>query len=247
MARSRLMTIAPPQEMGRHDGLAYALFRPPGPTTGGVVILHGAGSCKESHFDFARAVRAQGIAAVAFDQRGHGDSSGRLDGRALSDVATMSALLGPGPVALRGSSMGGFLALAAARDVRPRAVVAICPAEAGQLRRALRRGELDCAADEPALTRVLEAHEATDAVATLDTALLLMHAEGDERVPAEHSRRLMAAARTPEKRLVIVPGGHHRSVQHDPELQAYSVRFIARALAGKPPLGRAPEGPGALA
>jgi len=241
------MTRAPPEEMGRHDGLAYALFRPRGPTTGGVVILHGAGSCKESHFDFARAVRAQGIAAVAFDQRGHGDSPGRLDGRALTDVAAMSALLGPGPVALRGSSLGGLLALAAARELRPRAVVAICPAEADQLRRALRRGEHGFAADEPALTRLLEAHGAIEAVGVLDGALLLMHAEGDERVPVEHSRRLMAAARTPEKRLVIVPGGHHRSVQHDSELQAFSVRFLARALAGQPPLGRAPEGPGALA
>lgn len=241
------MTLAPPQETGQRDGLAYAVFRPSAPTSGGVVILHGAGSAKESHYDFARAARAQGIAAVAFDQRGHGDSPGQLDGRALTDVAAMSALLAPGPIALRGSSMGGYLALAAAREVRPRAVVAICPAESDHLRRALRRGELGFAADEPALTRLLEAHSAMDAVAVLDAALLLMHAEGDERVPVEHSRRLMAAARTPEKRLVTLPGGHHRSVQHDPELQAFSLRFLARALAGQPPLGRAPEGPPDLA
>ncbi len=241
------MTLAPPQEIGHRDGLAYAVFRPPGPTSGGVVILHGAGSAKESHYDFARAARAQGIAAVAFDQRGHGDSPGQLDGRALTDVATMSALLAPGPIALRGSSMGGYLALAAARDLRPRAVVAICPAESDQLRRALRRDELGFMADEPALTRLLEAHSAMEAVSVLDSALLLMHAEGDERVPVEHSRRLMAAARTPEKRLITLPGGHHRSVQHDPELQAYSVRFLVRALAGQPPLGRLPEGPRGLA
>jgi hypothetical protein len=29
-----------------------------------------------------------------------------------------------------------------------------------------------------------------------------------------------------------VPGGHHRSVQHDRELQAVSLRFIERVLAG---------------
>jgi hypothetical protein len=28
----------------------------------------------------------------------------------------------------------------------------------------------------------------------------------------------------------VMPGGHHRSIQHDPELQALSIRFIARAL-----------------
>jgi alpha-beta hydrolase superfamily lysophospholipase len=113
----------PPQELGRRDGLAYALFLPPGEPLGGVVIVHGASSCKESHFDFARALRGNGIAAVCFDQRGHGDSEGALDARALGDVATMASLLPPGPVALRGSSMGGYVALAAAGRVGARAVM----------------------------------------------------------------------------------------------------------------------------
>jgi len=30
-----------------------------------------------------------------------------------------------------------------------------------------------------------------------------------------------------------VPGGHHRSVQHDPDLQAVSLRFIERAFSGR--------------
>jgi uncharacterized protein len=34
----------------------------------------------------------------------------------------------------------------------------------------------------------------------------------------------------PESRLIAVPGGHHRSIQHDDELQAVSVGFIERAL-----------------
>ena len=40
-----------------HDGLAYALFLPEGEPDVGVVVLHGAGSSKESHFDFARGCR----------------------------------------------------------------------------------------------------------------------------------------------------------------------------------------------
>ena len=56
-----------------------------------------------------------------------------------------------------------------------------------------------------------------------------MHAAGDETVPVEVSRALHAAA--PGSRYVEVPGGHHRSVQHDPELQAYALRWVDRALA----------------
>ena len=43
-----------------------------------------------------------------------------------------------------------------------------------------------------------------------------MHAKGDEQVPYTVSEELYAAAGEP-KRLLIVPGGHHRSLQHDME------------------------------
>src|SRR5207342_1277325 len=121
-------TPDPPAEAGMRDGLAYTLWLPDEDPAGGVVILHGAGSCKENHQDFARAARSAGLAAVVFDQRGHGASGGALDHRALGDVATMASLLPPGPVALRGSSMGGWMALCAAAGVDAAAVIAICPA-----------------------------------------------------------------------------------------------------------------------
>jgi fermentation-respiration switch protein FrsA (DUF1100 family) len=60
--------------------------------------------------------------------------------------------------------------------------------------------------------------------------VLLLHAEGDEQVPVEHSRELARLTRSPGSRLIAVPGGHHRSVQHDADLQAVSVRFIERCL-----------------
>ena len=60
--------------------------------------------------------------------------------------------------------------------------------------------------------------------------MLLLHAEGDEQVPVEHSRELAELTRSPRSRLIAVPGGHHRSVQHDPDLQAVSLRFLVRAV-----------------
>jgi hypothetical protein len=44
------------------------------------------------------------------------------------------------------------------------------------------------------------------------------------------SEELHAAAHEP-KRLVVFPGGHHRSLQHDLEVQSLSRRFIERAAA----------------
>jgi alpha-beta hydrolase superfamily lysophospholipase len=238
MARLRTVTPVLPARIARHDGLAYALWIPEKrPVRAGVVILHGAGSSKESHYDYARALLPAGFAAVAFDQRGHGESDDRLDGRALADVAGIARVLREAcedpalPLVLRGSSMGGFMALAAARAIGASAVVAICPAPAAGLRRGLRSPDRRFEADVEALDALLAEYDLYASVDELEIPVLLLHAEGDEIVPVEHSRELAAHLRNPASRLIAVPGGHHRSAQHDGELQAISIRFIERALA----------------
>jgi uncharacterized protein len=223
-----------PPELGTVDGLAYALFLPEGDPAAGVVVLHGAGSAKESHFDFARGCRAEGMVALAFDARGHGRSAGVFGPGAIEDVLTMAELVrAHAPrVALRGSSMGGFQAIhAAARDPSFCAVVAICPAPERSLLRMLLSGEplrFDC--DAPATEKWLESLDLFDAVGRIgpDTGLLLLHAMGDEQIPYTVSEELYAAAHEP-KRLLVLPGGHHRSLQHDLEVQAMSRRFIRKA------------------
>jgi hypothetical protein len=226
-----------PPRLGVHDGLAYALFEPAGEPTAGVVVLHGAGSAKENHFDFGRAARAHGFSALVFDQRGHGRSGGAFGPSAIEDAVTMCELLAESApaVALRGSSMGGFVAIhAAAGWGHAVAVVAICPAPEDLLLRGLRSGRLvEFEVDRGAIEPWLEALDLYEAVGRLGprAALLLMHAEGDEQIPYTVSQELHAAASEP-KRLLLLPGGHHRSLQHDAELQGESLRFIARAASG---------------
>jgi alpha-beta hydrolase superfamily lysophospholipase len=241
-----------PAQSGRHDGLAYSLWLPTGERPGsrvkgpvprprgGVVVLHGARSCKESHYDYARVLMAAGLAALTFDQRGHGESDGPMDGRALEDVRSMTGLLRDAcpaglPIALRGSSMGGYLAILAAPVVGARAVIAICPASAEGLRRGLADGALRFDADVRQLDSFLGRHDLYEAVGSLAIPLLLLHAEGDEQVPVEHSRELAERTSVPGSRLIAVPGGHHRSVQHDPELRAVSLRWIGGLLGAQAP------------
>jgi alpha-beta hydrolase superfamily lysophospholipase len=233
--RKPLPTPEPPQ-LGERGGLAYALFLPEGPPSAGIVICHGAGSAKESHFDFGRAARGAGMTAVAFDARGHGRSDGEFGPSAFADALEMVDLIREQTphVALRGSSMGGFVALHAAAAARPpvAAVVAICPAPEDLLLRGVRSGRLtDFRMDRDQLEPWLETLDIQRAVASLagKTAVLFMHARGDEQVPYTISEELFDAAGDP-RRLLIVPGGHHRSLQHDGELQAESLRFIARAV-----------------
>jgi len=227
-------------ETGERDGISYALFTPVPEPEAGVLILHGAGSAKESHYDFARVCVAYGFSALSYDARGHGRSDGAFGPGAIDDALAMLGLLrerGAPQVALRGSSMGGFSAiLAAAKDGAAAAVAAICPAPEELLLRGLRSGRIDgFRADAEALRPWLE-NEASlrDAAASLapQTALFLLHAEGDEQVPYAVSQELYEAAGHPKK-LLLMPGGHHRSLQHDAEIQGETVKFIGRAVRGE--------------
>ena len=225
-----------PPELGERDGLSYALFLPKSEPAGGVVILHGAGSSKESHFDFARLCREYDMAAVAYDARGHGRSTGEWGPTAFGDALAMCDLLREHTprVALRGSSMGGFTAIhAAALDPAVAAVVAICPAPADLLVRGVRSGRITDFALDAFAEEWLAGLDTAEAVASLgeDTALLLLHAKGDEQVPWTVSEELNAVAHEP-KRLLVFPGGHHRSLQHDLEVQNVAARFIQSSLRG---------------
>jgi alpha-beta hydrolase superfamily lysophospholipase len=234
----RTVTPIRPAELGVESGLAYSLWLPESehPPRGGIVILHGASSCKESHHDFARAACASGFAAVALDLRGHGASDGALDGGVLDDISAVAHLLRERtgnakiPVALRGSSMGGYLAIVGAPAAGASAIIAICPASAEGLSRGLRAGRFTFSADVAGLERFLSSHDLDGIIEALPVPVLLLHAEGDEQVPVEHSRELAQRARHPDSRLITVPGGHHRSVQHDPELQAASLRWLDRVV-----------------
>jgi uncharacterized protein len=109
--------------------------------------------------------------------------------------------------------------------------VAICPAPEDLLLRGVRAGRFDARMDIAQVEPWLETLDIRKAVASLAgrTAVMFMHAQGDESVPYTVSEELYVVAGEP-KRLLIVPGGHHRSLQHDGEMQAETIRFIEKSL-----------------
>jgi uncharacterized protein len=238
-------TISPPSRTGVHVGRPYMLWLPDSPPPWpGMVIVHGAGSRKENHGDFGRACAAAGWAGLAFDQRGHGASEDGMSPAAVADVARMAAFLAgldgvdPDRVCVRGSSMGGLMAIEAAASCEWIAgAIAICPASADHLRRGLRAAALgvriDPGADGP-LDAWLADCDLRRAVELMGAKpLLLIHARGDDQIPVTWSEELYARAGEPRK-LIMLPGGHHRSAQHDPELHGVALRWLERELGGAP-------------
>jgi alpha-beta hydrolase superfamily lysophospholipase len=235
-------TVAQPTELGVHEGRPYMLWLPESaPSWPGMVILHGAGSRKENHGEFGRACAASGWAAISFDQRGHGESRDGMTPAALADVGRIARFLAdiegvdPGRVCVRGSSMGGFMAIqAAATSDAIAGAIAICPAGSDHLLRGLQSGDLEMRvepADFPALEAWLAEHDLRQAVELMGSKpLLLIHAQGDDQIPADHSEELFRHAVEPRK-LILLPGGHHRSAQHDAELHGLALRWLERNLA----------------
>jgi fermentation-respiration switch protein FrsA (DUF1100 family) len=156
---------------------------------------------------------------------------------ALGDVAKMARFLAShdrvdaSRICVRGSSMGGFWAIhAAATSSAIAGAITICPAGEEHLRRMLAAGTLDFRASESSrssLTAWLGEHDLREAVELMGAKpLIIFHAAGDERIPSDFSEEL--AARKPKpKKLIILPGGHHRSVQHDPEMQSIALGWLA--------------------
>src|SRR3954451_8102515 len=88
----------PPSESGAPEGIAYHLWLPPGGGPAPAVIgLHGAGSRKENHADYARAALAHGFAALTFDNRGHGQTEGALGPGVIADLQRLPPVRGGGP------------------------------------------------------------------------------------------------------------------------------------------------------
>lgn len=223
---------------GEQDGLAWELWLPGGePPWPGVVVIHGAGSNKERHADFSRLAAASGWAALAYDQRGHGASAGDWSPQAIHDAAAMARRLAETPgvdaarLCARGSSLGGFVAIhAAAVTPALRGVIGICPAGEQMLIRGLRAGRLEMRCDRRSSEAWLAEHDLRDAVSLLGPKpLILLQAEGDERVPADWTRELHDRASEP-KRLIVVPGGHHGSVQHDAEVNGVALAWMAKRI-----------------
>ncbi len=225
------------------DGLRLAalLYLPRETPAGALLVCHGAGSRKENHAIMGEQAAAAGLAALVPDLRGHGESEGVMDADGWHDVVAAGERLlaesGAPWLAGRGSSMGGFLLLLAARE-RPalfRSLVLLCPADPGSLLDGLDRldrglepsdpdvpsdGRFDSASLRPFLHGVdlMEAARGRSRV-------LLAHARDDAAVPFSHSERL-AAVLAPPWRFIAVESGGHRAPARSAEVAAATIEWV---------------------
>jgi pimeloyl-ACP methyl ester carboxylesterase len=188
------------------------------------LFLHGLGSVRagEKSTSLLAHATARGRAFLRYDQRGHGESSGRIGLTRVSDLIgdLLHLLERTGPAVVVGSSLGGLVGAyaAVARPDLVRTLALLAPA-LGLLRHLDRR--LD--AQGRLWTREgqgfrVEPDVLAEAMALPEDTLpqrlrvptLVVHGTDDDVIPWRASERFFTEVASPRKRLWIVPGGDHR-------------------------------------
>ncbi len=235
--------------------LAVEVYRPAGPPTGAVVMVHGFASSRQSQKgQMLSAVLARaGLTVLCPDLQGHGESDGPFEeltiGRSVSDVravADLPAYRDAPRRALIGSSFGGLVtAWAAAEDARLcERLVLIAPA-LGFLERYLAEQSADAIAAwrsgtphqivtpwyEVALgTDILDEQSARTIdtlVSRLTTPTLSIHGTDDVAVPHAVSVDFVAREGPAPRRLRSVPGGDHSLAEHYADLVESVLTFLS--------------------
>jgi dienelactone hydrolase len=231
--------------------LAADLYLPkkgegPGEWSPGIIVCHGFASRKERHADFGEMAAERGFASLILDLRGHGESGGEVDANIFNDVAAALQYLqsrpevNPTSIGIRGSSLGGWLAIHTAahlKDVSP--VVVYAPTNEAGLTILMeevalaQRGHASPMVPEDAprvnVNSMINLLYRLDIIKSarriFPRPFLLVHSEGDETVPSHVSQRLYDSLQEP-KTLWLLPGGHHQFAQHDPETNARVLEWL---------------------
>jgi pimeloyl-ACP methyl ester carboxylesterase len=192
-----------------------------------------SGTKAQALADWAKA-RGQGF--VRFDYSGHGQSSGRYEehgiGRWLSEALAVIDAQTKGPVALVGSSMGGWIALLAAqaRPERVKALLLIAPAadfveklmwpsfSDEQKAEIAVIGRVELPSEYDPVPTVITRHLIEDglqhnvmgAPIRFDGRVHILQGGQDPDVPAEHARALADLIEATELRFERIEDGDHR-------------------------------------
>jgi pimeloyl-ACP methyl ester carboxylesterase len=222
----------------RPDGATIAYHRLEGKTPG-VVFLHGYHSDMEGTKALAleEMCRTQGRAFLRFDYFGHGKSSGDVlhgtIGRWAADAVAVIGELTEGPQVLVGSSLGGWVALLAALELRDRVAGLVGVAAAPdftedlmwqdftfeQRRTLMETGELELPncyePDQPwrihrSLIEDGRNHLLLRDLIQIHCPVWLIQGQKDEDVPWETALRLADNLASEQVEVILVKDGDHR-------------------------------------
>lgn len=215
--------------------------RPPGPTRGTVIYLHGVSDNRSSVLGVRERFTMRGFEVIAYDSRAHGESSGEVCTYGFyekDDLRRVIDAVGTGPIVLMGTSLGAAVALqAASGDARVSAVVAV---ETFSDLRTIAQERAPFFLTRSAVDRAFEMAESRGqfrvaavspvlAAGRIEAPVLLIHGALDSATPPNHSRRVLAAL-GPSAQLILVGGAGHNQSLSTPDIWPRIETWLERAL-----------------
>lgn len=200
--------FVPPVDNPAHPNPGIGYAPPPA-----VLVCNGNGGNRSMRAPLAAALARMGLHVLLFDYRGYGGNPGHpteeglaADARAALDHLAARPEVDPARVVYFGESLGAAVALRLATERPPAALVLRSPfaslAEVGRLHYPLL----------PVSLLLRDRYDSAALAGRLAAPLLVLAGGRDQIVPADHSRRLFAAAPQP-KRLAVLDGADHND--HD--------------------------------
>jgi len=241
-------TIAFTSDGARLEGWRFA---GEGPRRGLVVYLHGIADNRQSGLGLVERLAPRGYDVLLFDARAHGRSTGDACSygyRERNDVSRALDALEADRAILIGHSLGAAVALqAAAVDHRVAAVVAASSFAdlATIVRERAARLRLPGFFVDASLRRASELggfpiEEASPVALAprIEGPVLLLHGSDDRRTPPDHSLRISAALRAPNRVVILGGVGHDDILGRDAAWRA--IDALLEALAGPAAQPRTP-------
>ena len=203
------------------DGLDLVAWEAPAAGRPTIVYFHGNGGNIAGRLHKVRPFLEAGSGVLLVSWRGYGGNPGSpseagllADGRAALDR------VGARAVVLLGESLGGGVAVRLAAERAPAAVILEAPFASAVAVGAERYWWL------PVSLLMKDRFESIRWIGAVRAPLLIVHGERDRVVPAEHGRRLLAAANEPKQGAFLPGAGHNDLFEHG--AAAIELEFLSR-------------------
>ena len=215
------------------DGLTLRAWFVPADRPGRVTVLFlsGNGGNRAMRAPFAEALAARGIATMLVDYRGYGGNPGRPsesglaeDARAARAYLAERADVDPTRIVYFGESLGTGVAIRLATEQPPLAMVLRSPYTS----------LVDIGRHHypylPVSLLLTDRFASLDRIGLVSCPVLVIAGTSDAVVPADQSKRLFDALRSPAKKLLMVEGADHNDYEllAGTQLIDATVDFISR-------------------
>jgi len=207
------------------DGFTVPAFLvEPDAPVGGVAVCHGYGSSKIEMLGMAAALAENGLAALAFDMRGHGEHPAAVSAGVLDDFeAAVNYMRRYGPVGATGLSLGGRLTLMSSAD----ALAALSPSvvqEVSPRGQWMFKNFPSPSVREPYSGYVVDLLKELGDVQTQDKPVLLLHSTRDIANIIDGTKEL--AKLFPQAELHEITEDTRPDVEHENGLIRYLPRWF---------------------